>query len=349
MVARDAVKESPPNSDPFPKLRFESGVATRTSTWEPQYDGDSVHGHHLELPRSTLDGKIDRMDLSRLVWLGATLVALSAAAGAQPPNVAAAQVELLTLRTAVPHRVPVRRDSVWLEASPSPVSLDSAARALVALSKPTVCGARPERAMLRVKCRRLQDLPVYAIGIYLTVRYGGEYGSISSGGFLRDVRKYHPFGIDSLRAMCTGLDTLIVPVIAMEIWQRDYYQAAPFDTSAFPYNMGGSGDLEHDGRSTAYTRQHGIIQTFDFSASFDDTTSRSTIISSGGSDDSPPPNSDAFQMSQLLGIAESLTLGNDEAELRPALAKIAAKFAEYWAGHGTMPPAAIAFLNRYGQ
>jgi hypothetical protein len=54
-------------------------------------------------------------------------------------------------------------------------------------------------------------------------------------------------------------------------------------------------------------------------------------------------------MSQLLGIAESLTLGADEAELRPALAKIAAKFAEYWAGHGTMPPAAIAFLNRYGQ
>jgi hypothetical protein len=296
-----------------------------------------------------LDGKIDRMDLTRFAWLGATLMALSGAAAAQPPNVAAAQLELLTLRTAVPHRVPVRRDSVWLETSHDPVSLDSAVRALVALSKPTVCGAKPERAMLRVKCRRLQDLPVYAIGIYLTVRYGGEYGSISSGGLLRDVRQYHSSGIDTLRAMCMGRDTLVVPVVAMEIWQRDYYEAAPFDTSAFPYNMGGGADLEHDGWSTTFTRQHGIISTFEFSASFDDTTSSTTIISSGGSDGSPPPNSDEFQMSQLLGIAESLTLGNDEAELRPALAKIAAKFAEYWAGHGTMPPGAIAFLNRYGQ
>jgi len=288
------------------------------------------------------------MDLTRFVSLGATLMALSGAAAAQPPNVAAAQVELLTLRTAVPHRVPVRRDSVWLETSPDPVSLDSAVRALVALSKPTVCGAKPERAMLRVKCQRLQDLPAYAIGIFLSIRYSGEYGSISDGGYLRFVRQDHPSGLDSLSAMCTGRDTLIVPVVAMEIWQRDYYEPL-FDTSAFPYNMGGGGDPKHDGLSTAFIRQHHIVQTFDFSASFDDTTSRSTIISSGGSDDSPPPNSDEFQMSQLLGIAESLTLGNDEAELRPALAKIAAKFAEYWAGHGTMPPAAIAFLNRYGQ
>jgi hypothetical protein len=295
-----------------------------------------------------LDGKIDRMDLGRFVWLGATLMALSAAAAAQPPNLAAAQVELLTLRTAVPHRVPVRRDSVWLETSPDPVSLDSAVRALVALLKPTVCGAKPERAMLRVKCQRLQDLPAFAIGIYLATRYSGEYGSISAGAYLRDVRQYHPEGIDTLRALCTGRDTLIVPVVAMEIWQRDYYEPL-FGTSGFPYNMSGSGDLEHDGQSTAYTRQHRIILTFKFSASFDDTTTSTTITSSGGSHDSPPPNSEEFQMSQLLRMAESLTLGNDEAELRPALAKIAAKFAEYWAGHGTMPPAAIAFLNRYGQ
>jgi hypothetical protein len=295
-----------------------------------------------------LDGKIDRMDLTRFAWLGVTLMALSGAAAAQPPNVAAAQVELLTLRTAVPHRIPVRRDSLWLETSPDPVSLDSAVRALVALSKPTVCGAKPERAMIRVKCRRLQDLSAYDIGGALVVRYGGAFGSVSGGGgLLGDVRQYHPSGIDTLRAMCTGRDTLIVPVVTMEIWERDYY-AAIFDTSAFPYNMSGSGDLEHDGRSTAYTRQHDIISTFKFSASFDDTMSWATIISRGRSG-GPPSSNEEFQMSQLLGIAESLTLGNDEAELRPALAKIAEKFEEYWAGHGTMPPAAIAFINRYGQ
>jgi hypothetical protein len=288
------------------------------------------------------------MDLTRFAWFGVTLMALSGAAAAQPPNVAAAEVELLTLRTAVPHRIPVRRDSLWLETSPDPVSLDSAVHALVALSKPTVCGAKPERGMIRVKCQRLQDLPVYAIGIFLGTRYSGKYGSISDGAYLRDVRQYHPSGIDTLRAMCTGRDTLIVPAVAMEIWQRDYYEPL-FGTSGLPYNMSGSGDLEHEGRSTAYTRQHGIISTFKFSASFDDTTSSTTIISSGGSNGSPPRNSEEFQMSQLLGIAESLTLGADEAELRPALAKIAAKFAEYWAGHGTMPPTAIAFLNRYGQ
>jgi hypothetical protein len=318
------------------------------TTSEPQYDGDSVHGHRLKLPRSTLDGKIDRMDLGRFVWLGATLMALSAAAAAQPPNLAAAQVELLTLRTAVPHRVPVRRDSVWLETSPDPVSLDSAVRALVALSKPTVCGAKPEREMIRVKCRRLQDLSAYDIGGALVVRYGGEFGSVSGGGgLLGDVRRYHPSGIDTLRAMCTGRDTLIVPVVTMEIWERDYYRAT-FDTSGFPYNMSGSGDLEHDGQSTAFTRQHDIISTFEFSASFDDTTSWATIIS-GGRSGGPPSANEEFQMSQLLGIAQSLTLGADEAELRPALAKIAQKFEEYWAGHGTMPPAAIAFINRYGQ
>jgi hypothetical protein len=201
------------------------------------------------------------MDLTRFAWFGVTLMALSGAAAAQPPNVAAAEVELLTLRTAVPHRIPVRRDSLWLETSPDPVSLDSAVHALVALSKPTVCGAKPERGMIRVKCQRLQDLPVYAIGIFLGTRYSGKYGSISDGAYLRDVRQYHPSGIDTLRAMCTGRDTLIVPAVAMEIWQRDYYEPL-FGTSGLPYNMSGSGDLEHEGWSTAYTRQHIDIQVF---------------------------------------------------------------------------------------
>lgn len=61
-----------------------------------------------------------------------------------------------------------------------------------------------------------------------------------------------------------------------------------------------------------------------------------------------PAEEDA-QMSQLLAITESLQLGADEAELRPALATIARKFSEYWASRGSMPREAIAFINRYGQ
>lgn len=296
------------------------------------------------LPRHISGDNIVRMALTRLAWLSAALIALGSSARGQPPTMAAAQVELLALRTSVPKVITVRRDSVWLEAAERVVSLDSAARALTRLSKPSVCGGKPgERGLLRVSCRRLQDLSPFDIGGLLLIRYGMQDGHVMSD-LLDDVRRYHGLGIDTLRAMCTGRDTLFVPAVALDVWHRDYYQPI-FDTAAFPLGMGTSGDLEHDGR-TALARQYGIIMTMSFSPSLKDTTEWKKDYT--GNPGVLSPAAEDFQVSQLLAMVTILNLGGDEAQLRPALAKIADMFARYWTGRGTMPPQeAMDFIGRY--
>lgn len=164
---------------------------------------------------------------------------------------------------------------------------------------------------------------------------------------MRDVHAHHPSGIDTLRVLCTGRDSLVVPAAAMEAWERDYLMSMAFDTGAAMFNMAGYGDTEYarDGLTKTASRPYGVVSRFTFSASFDD-QDQSVVSMSGGVG---PERDESERMTRPAGQMQSLTLGADEERLRPALAKIARMFVQHWAGHGLMPPAAIEFVNRYGQ
>src|SRR5579862_4883628 len=268
--------------------------------------------------------------VARVVSLAAGCTLMVAEASAQAAasiqrqsdvSMAAAQVELLYLRSGVPRRTPTRGDSLWVDGGL--LSRDSATKRLARMSKPAVCKGTLNHDTLRISCQRLQDLPAEAIGTALFPLYAGEYGSISSGGMLREVRKNHPTGFDTLRVVCAGRDTIVVPALAIDAWERDYMGS--LDMDGVLTNSGGGNDLDHeltlgeDYYAVPLGRRYGAVSAFQFSSSLDAAGQSSVIFS--GSEHPPTPYTEEQQLTILAAQMNELTFGSDEARLRPALAK----------------------------